>query len=201
MKMNDTYEGGYSYTFSFENHTGVRGIVTGTTIQMLARNQSGKVYDSIISYYLDHEPGWYHCNGHEMNTPSGQWQWFNYSVPLSGWDDIDRFQWMYGTGETTSGNAYLEFDCVRLKIDVIYELHEIAVTNVSSSKTVVGRGYTVNMSVAFANQGDFLESFNITAQANATIFDSRIVQLASHSSGGINMVWSTADWNIGSYGV
>jgi parallel beta-helix repeat protein len=40
-------------------------------------------------------------------------------------------------------------------------IHDIAVTNITSSKTVVGQGYSVNITVTVANQGDYTETFNV----------------------------------------
>ena len=41
--------------------------------------------------------------------------------------------------------------------------HDVAIMNVSPFKTVVGLGYSLNMSVTAANQGDYPETFNVTA--------------------------------------
>jgi len=46
--------------------------------------------------------------------------------------------------------------------------HDVAVTNVVSSKTVVGQGFSDNISVIAANQGIYPETFNITAYYNLT---------------------------------
>jgi hypothetical protein len=44
-------------------------------------------------------------------------------------------------------------------------IHDVAITNVTPSKTVVGQGYSMNVNVTVANQGDFTETFNVTLYA------------------------------------
>jgi hypothetical protein len=47
-------------------------------------------------------------------------------------------------------------------------MHAIAITDVTSSKTVVGQGYSLNVTVTAADLGDYPETFNTTIYANAT---------------------------------
>jgi len=44
-----------------------------------------------------------------------------------------------------------------------YLAHDIAVTNVTPSKTVVGQNYSLSIHVTVENQGDTTEAFNVTA--------------------------------------
>jgi hypothetical protein len=43
------------------------------------------------------------------------------------------------------------------------ETHDIAVVNVTASKTIVGRNYPMSITVTVENQGDYTETFNVTA--------------------------------------
>ena len=52
---------------------------------------------------------------------------------------------------------------------------DMAVTNVTTWKTIVGRGWTSNISVTVANQGDSAETFNVTLFANMTIVATKTV--------------------------
>jgi len=54
---------------------------------------------------------------------------------------------------------------------VLMGTHDIALTNVSPSKTVVGQGYSTNINVTVANQGDYTEAFNTTVYGDR-FFDS-----------------------------
>ena len=44
-----------------------------------------------------------------------------------------------------------------------FGVHDVAVTNVAPSKTVVGQGFSATINVTVANQGDYTETFNVTA--------------------------------------
>jgi len=47
-------------------------------------------------------------------------------------------------------------------------VHDVAVTDVVPSRTVIGQGYSNSISVTVANQGDYTETFNVTVYANTT---------------------------------
>ena len=68
--------------------------------------------------------------------------------------------------------------------------HDIAITNVSASKTVVGQGFPVNINVNAQNQGKFTETFNITAYTNTTAIATNIT-LTSGNSTTVTFVWNT----------
>jgi len=86
-------------------------------------------------------------------------------------------------------------------------VHDIAVTNVTLSKTVVGQGYSMPINVTVANQGDFTETFNVTVYAdqNATIIGDEItiatrnVTLTSRNSTIVTFTWDTTDMPYGDY--
>jgi hypothetical protein len=77
--------------------------------------------------------------------------------------------------------------------------HEIAGTSVVSSKTIVGQGYSVNISVSVADLGSYVETFNVTAWANAAIIGTQIVTLASGNSSTITFTWNTKGFPYGNY--
>jgi outer membrane protein assembly factor BamB len=49
-----------------------------------------------------------------------------------------------------------------------FGVHDVAVTNVAPSKTVVGQGFSASINVTAANQGSYTETFNVTAYCNLT---------------------------------
>ncbi|MGB8781106.1 MAG: CARDB domain-containing protein [Candidatus Bathyarchaeia archaeon] len=77
--------------------------------------------------------------------------------------------------------------------------HDIAVTNVASSKTVVGQGFSVNVTVTVANQGDFTETFNVTGYVNAAIIGSENVTLPAGNSPTVTFTWNTTGLFYGNY--
>jgi parallel beta-helix repeat protein len=83
--------------------------------------------------------------------------------------------------------------------NVTVNIHDVAVTNVASSKTVVGQGLSAIISVTAANQGDFTETFNITVYANTTSIASQNVTLSSRSSTAVPFTWNTTGFTLGNY--
>jgi len=76
---------------------------------------------------------------------------------------------------------------------------DIAVTNVATSKTVVGRGYNVSIDVTVENHGQTTEIFNVTAYADTTEIEKQEITLTSGSSTTITLTWNTTDFAMGQY--
>jgi len=79
--------------------------------------------------------------------------------------------------------------------------HDIAIGDVTSSKTVVGQGYDMNVTVTAADLGDYLETFNVSVYANTTIIASQNVTFSSGNSANVNFTWNTTDLAYGNYTV
>jgi len=79
--------------------------------------------------------------------------------------------------------------------------HDIAVSGVSASPTEVTAGESVTVSVTVENQGDFTETFTVTAYANETqIGDPQTVtDLAIDASTSLTFTWDTTDVDPGTY--
>jgi len=78
--------------------------------------------------------------------------------------------------------------------------HDIAVTNVTPSKTMVGQSYSLSINITIENQGDATETFNLTAYANTTIIETRTnIILTSGSSTTITFTWNTTGVIYGNY--
>jgi hypothetical protein len=81
-------------------------------------------------------------------------------------------------------------------------IHDVAVTNLTSAKTVIGQGCCGNLTVTVQNQGNFTENFNVTAYANATTITTITnITLASGISTTITFTWNTTDFAKGNYTV
>ena len=84
---------------------------------------------------------------------------------------------------------------------------DITVTDVTSSKTVVGQGYTVNLTVTVENQGDSAETFNVTtcADLNTAFLGDEInigtqtVTLPSGDCTPLIVTWNTTGVAKGNY--
>jgi DMSO/TMAO reductase YedYZ molybdopterin-dependent catalytic subunit len=80
--------------------------------------------------------------------------------------------------------------------------YAIAVTKVTSYKTVIGQGYAGNVTVTIENLGITTETFNVTVYANATYITSQNVTLFS-SGNPVNFTftWDTTGFAYGNYTV
>jgi hypothetical protein len=78
--------------------------------------------------------------------------------------------------------------------------HDIAVTNVSLSKSSVGLGYELTMNLTLQDDGFFAEAFNVTIYANTTIVATTIdIALSSGNSTTITFTWNTTGFAKGNY--
>jgi parallel beta-helix repeat protein len=77
--------------------------------------------------------------------------------------------------------------------------HDVAIINVSPLKTVVGLGYSVNVSVTAINQGQHPEVCNVTWYANTTILASQNVTLSAGDSATVKLTWGTTGSALGNY--
>jgi hypothetical protein len=84
-------------------------------------------------------------------------------------------------------------------IEALGPYHDVAVTNVASSKTVVFQGYNLNMSVTAADPGNYAETFNVTVYANATYVASQNVTLNSGDFATLAFTWNTTGFAKGNY--
>jgi len=84
-------------------------------------------------------------------------------------------------------------------IKTILKRPDIAVTKVTTSKTVVGQGYNVSITVTVENQGDYTETFNVTVYAKTTAIVTQTVTLTSGNSKTITFTWNTTGFAKGNY--
>lgn len=84
-------------------------------------------------------------------------------------------------------------------VQFIVVLPDITVVNMTVSKTVVGQSFSLNASVAVANNGDSTETFNVTAYANTTYITSQNVTLSSGNSANVTFTWNTTGFAYGNY--
>jgi hypothetical protein len=84
--------------------------------------------------------------------------------------------------------------------DVHLALHNIAITDITPFKTIIGLGYTGNLSVTNANSGDYAESLNTTVYANQTIIATFVnTTLGSGSFTTLTFTWDTTTASYGTY--
>jgi hypothetical protein len=83
---------------------------------------------------------------------------------------------------------------------VTVEIHDIAVTSVTVSKTTAAIGESVTVTVVARNLGNFTESFSVTAKyATTDIGTQTVSNLAKGQSRTLTFTWTTTDLSVGTY--
>jgi hypothetical protein len=84
-------------------------------------------------------------------------------------------------------------------------VHDVAVVDVTPSKSVIGQRYCVDIAVAVENQGDFTESFNVSVFYDETAIilpdgkNYTTTILTSENSTTLTIPWNTTDIPKGNY--
>ena len=87
-----------------------------------------------------------------------------------------------------------------VKLEIRYR-DDVAITAVSTSKTVVGQNCLCNVSATIENQGGYDETFNVTAYANQTAIGMQTVTLSAGNSTAIVFIWNTTSLSKGNYSI
>jgi len=78
-------------------------------------------------------------------------------------------------------------------------IRNIAVTEVTPSKTTVAKNDSVLIYVTVQNAGNFTENFDLTAYCNTTAIETQAVTLADGASTTKTFTWDTSGFAIGNY--
>jgi PKD repeat protein len=76
---------------------------------------------------------------------------------------------------------------------------DIQVSNVWSSKTVLGQGYSLEINVTVTNRGDRVETFDVTVYAGVTPIATQTITLSTGSTISIAFVWNSTGFPVGNY--
>ena len=143
------------------------------------------IYDSLSNFWND-------------DYPQGGNFWSNYN-------GTDAFSGPYqnetgsdGIGDTPYSIDIFNEDQYPLMSQYV-GTHDISITEVNVSKTVVGQGFALNVSVTITNQGNFTENATVTAFANTTAIGSQNVMLAGLESTTLTFTWNTSGSAYGNY--
>jgi hypothetical protein len=89
---------------------------------------------------------------------------------------------------------------VNFTVTVTSKPRDVAVSAVMLSKTVIGQGYPGETSVTVINRGQYAETFNVTAYANATVIGTQQVDnLNSTGEATLVFTWNTTGLPYGNY--
>ena len=84
-------------------------------------------------------------------------------------------------------------------VQVTVAVHDTAIAFVIPVQTVVGQGLDVTIAVEVINQGDFTETFDLTVYANATLIQTKTINLESKYNMLVTFTWNTQAAAIGNY--
>jgi outer membrane protein assembly factor BamB len=115
--------------------------------------------------------------------------------------------WSYTTGGTVFSSPAVADDVLYVGSDdgSVYAFgpgvnnHELAVTSLRAEKTVVGQGYSVNITVIAMDFNETSETLNVTVYANATSMASQNVTLSTGSFMRVTFTWNTSGFPFGNY--
>jgi hypothetical protein len=89
-------------------------------------------------------------------------------------------------------------EIVTFAVDTTF--HDIAVIGITLSKTVLGQGYSANITTTVSNLGNYTEAFIVDFYANATLIGkSASVTLPEGSSSNVVLTWNSAGYSKGVY--
>jgi parallel beta-helix repeat protein len=132
--------------------------------------------------------------------PSGGNYWSDYhGIDVKKGQDQDM-PGNDGIGDTSYVIDGNNTDHYPLILNPLVPAHDIAVNNVTSSKTVIGRGFSGNVSVYVGNDGQSAETFNVTAYANTTVIGTQQVNnLNATGQMALTFMWNTTGLAYGNY--
>ena len=80
--------------------------------------------------------------------------------------------------------------------------HDVALSNLSASKTVVGQDLQMYFNVTVENDGDYAELFNVSVSANSTQIASESVNnIGTHAAEILSFSWNTSGFSRGNYNI
>jgi hypothetical protein len=130
------------------------------------------------------------------------YQWYLKDFPVS---DATNATWIFTPSSAGFYSVYVNVSdgvgvqAISNTVNVTVGFHDVAITNVTSSKTIVGQGYNLSITVAATNSGDYTENFNLTVYANTTVIATQIVTLAGGNSTTVAFTWNTTGSIYGNY--
>jgi parallel beta-helix repeat protein len=77
--------------------------------------------------------------------------------------------------------------------------HDIGITNITTSKTIIGQSYSSTISIKIINYGINAETFSITTYANMTVINQKQMTLTSRNSSTLTFSWNTTGFTKANY--
>jgi parallel beta-helix repeat protein len=183
--VGNSYEGVGLY-YSSDN------IITGNSI---TNNQVGIGFYSSSSNSIFHNI--FTNNAHQVYTETSVNNWDN-GYPSGGnyWSD---YLGIDSNGDGIGDTPYIIDENNQDRYPLMKPWTNIAISNISPSKKIVGEGTALQIHISVQNQGWKIENLNITIHANANVIETRQVTLDSGALTTITVAWDTSGFAKGNY--
>ncbi len=137
-------------------------------------------------------------------TPGNEFPWYAYPYV----DDCCNAYVFYGdpnmilvNSTTAEPKALDPTEIIIFGHDPEQVVHDVSIVGVKPSKTVVGQGYSVSISVIVENQGRQTETLDITIYYNSNVIETETVALTSAAFKAVTFTWNTSGFVKGNYTV
>jgi hypothetical protein len=122
-----------------------------------------------------------------------------YSINVTLPEDFRIMQILSNGTHTVEGNTITWNEPIDWLAIEFVSPHDIAINNVTTSKTALGQGRSVTINATVSNQGNVTETFHMLAYANSTLIQNQTITLSKGDSRQISFSWNTTGFVKGNY--
>ena len=198
-------DGGVYLRDSFNNSIVGNDIRNNEYGLWLAQASDNAVYHNNFAYNTKQAYSSGFVNVWDDGYPSGGNYWSDYSGTDSYRGSHQNETGSDGIGDTPYAIDENNQDKYPFTKSYPWGLHDIGIAGLTTSKTVVGQGFNLNINITIFNYGDNTETFNVTVYCNETVItlpneeNYTTVTLASEESTTIPLTWNTTGFAYGNY--
>lgn len=191
-----SYSGIYLVNSSY-NEINMSTISIGWTYGIALRDLSSanKIYHNNFLWNIYHASATSYSNIWDNGYPSGGNYW-------GGYMDVDKYRGPYQNETGSDGIWDKNYTINDYNIDhypLVNPIHDVAVKNMTLSKTIVKRGEIVDINVTVENQGAKKETFDVEVYYNTTLLNTTHITLESRNSTIMLFQWNTTIVPPGNY--
>jgi len=117
--------------------------------------------------------------------------------PNTSWVGGER--WLYNPFPSGIETVIQRWLPVFTYIIDLAQLPNLAVSTIIAPKTIIGQGFTLNVTVVVVNQGSRIEEINVTMYLNSEVLDSLSSSVNGGESAFCNFTWNTSAYFKGNY--
>ena len=104
-----------------------------------------------------------------------------------------------GIGDTSYVIRAYDRDRYPLMKPYPWDPHDVGITSMSLSKTVVGQGFDLHINLTIFNYGNNTETLSVTAYTNTTILQTKSITIGSRNFTIVTFTWNTTGVAKGNY--